>query len=200
MIEISEVIKDQILGNLVRAVQLLRDFEGLGEFVPEVRMNIAYALPNAKSPLDIAAIPGRITTYKGYLIVNNYPAFGASDHLARALLEAQRYNPSIRAVINFKYTEELYQWLEHYTRTAGLLIVRVDRSKEPPTASLEDGKSMPWKIQKAVELGQNTFPDIVGETEALGKEPLFKLFGQSATDVALKLIKIAKAWIKTHFS
>ena len=54
---------------------------------------------------------------------------------------------------------------------------------------------MPWKIRKAVELGENKVPDIVGETEAPGKEPLFKLFGKSATDVAGKLIKIANAWV-----
>ena len=75
----------------MRAVELLRNNEVLGEFVPEVRMNIAYSIPNAKTIHDVAAIPGRITTYKGFLLVNNYPAFGGSDHLARALIEVQKY-------------------------------------------------------------------------------------------------------------
>lgn len=196
MITISEELKDQILGNLVRAVELLRNCETLGEFVPEVRMNIAYTIPNAQTIEDIAAIPGRITTYKGILIVNNYPAFAASDHLARAILEAQKYDPSIRAAINFKFTHELCDWLETFAESEKLDIVCVDRSEEPSDASTLDGHSMPWKIRKAVELGQNKIPDIVGETEAPGKEPLFKLFGKSATDVAKKLIKIANAWVE----
>ena len=75
-------------------------------------------------------------------------------------------------------------------------MVCVDRAEEPPSASDIDGKSMPWKIQKAVELGNKKFPDIIGETEAPGKEPLFKLFGKSATDVAQKLIRIAQVWAK----
>ncbi|NVM52311.1 MAG: hypothetical protein HWN66_01325 [Candidatus Helarchaeota archaeon] len=195
VIVISKELKDQIIGNLVRAVGLLRDCEVLGEFVPEVRMNLAYSLPDAKSVDDVAAIPGRITTYKGLLIVNNYPAFGASDHLARAILEAQKYDPSIRAVINFKYTHELCTWLEDYSGIDDLIMVCVDRSEEPSNVSSVDGRSMPWKIQKAVELAQKKFPDLMGETEAPGKEPLFKLFGKSATDVINKLIRIANAWI-----
>ena len=195
VIGISEELKDQILGNLVRAVELLRECETLGEFVPEVRMNIAYSIPNAKTTDEIAAVPGRISTYKGILIVNNYPAFGASDHLARAILEAQKYDPSVRAVINFKYTHELCDWLETFAESEELDIVCVDRSEEPADACTLDGHSMPWKIRKAVELGENKIPDIVGETEAPGKEPLFKLFGKSAIDVANKLIKIANAWV-----
>ncbi len=195
VIRISDELKDQILGNLVRAVELLRTSDVLGEFVPEVRMNIAYSIPNAKIVKDVAAIPGRITTYKGILIVNNYPAFGGSDHLARALIEAQKYDPSIRAVINFKFTQELCEWLEDFSKIEDLNMVCVDRSEEPPEVSSRDGASMPWKIQKAIELGKKQVPDLIGESEAPGKEPLFKLFGKSATDVAMKLIKIANAWI-----
>ncbi|MHA1276176.1 MAG: thiamine-phosphate synthase family protein [Candidatus Helarchaeota archaeon] len=198
MIEISNDLKDRILGNLVRAIELLKESNEIAALVPEVRMNIAYSLPNAKNINDIAAIPGRISSYKGFLIVNNYPAFGGSDHLARALLEVQKFDPAIRAVVNFKFTHDFCSWLEAYVKQANLTMVCVDRSDEPPGASQIDGKSMPWKIQKAVELADNQVPDLVGETEAPGKEPLFKLFGKSATDVAQKLIKIAKAWNKEN--
>lgn len=197
---ILEEMQDAILGNLVRAVELLKQCEFLSELMPEVRMNIAYAIPKAKSINDVAAIPGRITAYKGVLMVPGYPAFGASDHLARAILEAQKYNPSqkhdpaIRAAINFKYTKELHKWLEAYCKKENLVLVCVDRTKEPSEVSTVDGKSMPWKIKKAVELAHDKVPDLMCETEALGKEPLFKIFGKSATEVANKLIKIAKAW------
>ena len=112
------------------------------------------------------------------------------------ILEAQKYDPAIRAVINFKFTHDLCDWLEQFSQTEDLNMVCVDRSEEPSEASKVDGQSMPWKIQKAVELSKNKFPDIIGETEAPGKEPLFKLFGKSAIDVAEKLIKIAKSWVR----
>ncbi len=195
MIEISDELKDQILGNLVRAVEMLKGSHEVGALVPEVRMNIAYSLPNPEENNDIAAIPGRISAYRGILIVNNYPAFGGSDHLARALLEVQKFNPAIRAVINFKFTHDLSNWLIEFAQREELTMVCVDRAEEPTDASKIDGKSMPWKIQKAIELANNRVPDLMGETEAPGKEPLFKLFGTSATDVAQKLIKIAKAWV-----
>lgn len=196
MIAISEELKDQILGNLVRAMELLLECKILADFMPEVRMNLAFCLPNPKSIDDIAAIPGRITAYKGQLLTNKYPAFGASDHLARALLEVQKIDPTIRAVINFKYTPELLKWLESYSKRENLTVVRVDRAAEPSEVRAIDGASMPWKIGKAVELARNRVPDLMCETEALGKEPLFKLFGKTATDVATKLIKIANAWVK----
>ncbi|HUX99354.1 MAG TPA: thiamine-phosphate synthase family protein [Candidatus Deferrimicrobium sp.] len=192
----TQELKEQILGNLVQAIEFLRECKGISELIPEVRMNIAYALPNAKSVADIAAIPGRITTYSGTIHVYSYPAFGASDHLARALLEVQKYDASIRAVINFKYTPEFYHWLQTYCQGEHLTMVLVDRAEEPHEASSIDGQSMPWKIKKGIGLAQNKVPDIIGENEALGKEPLFKLFGQSATDVAKKLVKIANAWIE----
>ncbi len=194
MIAISEETQDSILGNLVRAVEVLKQCASLSELMPEVRMNIAYAIPKAKSISDVAAIPGRITAYKGVLMVPGYPAFGASDHLARAILEAQKHDPAIRAVVNFKYTKELHKWLETYCKKENIVLICVDRTKEPSEVSAVDGKSMPWKIKKAVELAHNKVPDLMCETEALGKEPLFKIFGKSATEVANKLIKIANAW------
>lgn len=197
VIPISEEMKNQILGNLVWAVELLSGCPTIAELMPEVRMNIAFCLPSAKSLEEVAAIPGRITAYKKELIACRYPAFGASDHLARALLEVQKSDPSIRAVINFKYTHELYDWLESYAKKEKLTIVCVDRAEEPEEIKSIDGASMPWKIQKAIELADNNVPDITCETEAPGKEPLFKLFGRTATDVAKKLIRIANAWAKT---
>ena len=196
MITISENLKEQILGNLVHAMELLLGCQLLAEFMPEVRMNIAYCLPNPKSVDDVAAIPGRITAYKGQLLINRYPAFGASDHLARALIEVQKFNPAIRAVLNFKYTPELYTWLESYSKRENLTLVQVDRAAEPSEVRAIDGASMPWKIGKAVENARNRVPNLMCETEAPGKEPLFKLFGKTATEVATKLIKIANAWNK----
>ncbi len=198
MISISQELKDQIIGNLVRAIDLLQECKNLSEFIPEVRMNLAYCLPNAKSVEDVAAIPGRISTYKDQIIVSRYPAFGGSDHLARALIEAQKYDESIRSVINFKYTKQIRHFLEQYVKKENLSMVCVDRTEEPISASDIDGHSMPWKIKHAVELSQNEIPDIIGETESLGKEPLFKLFGKSAVDVAEKLIKIANAWAEKN--
>ena len=196
VIVISEALKEQILGNLVRAVELLLECPVIAEFMPEVRMNLAYCIHNPKSVEDVAAIPGRITAYKGQLLVNRYPAFGASDHLARALIEVQKFDPTIRAVLNFKYTPDLYKWLESYSKQEHLTLVRVDRAAEPSEVRAVDGASMPWKIGKAVENARNRVPDLMCETEAPGKEPLFKLFGKTATEVATKLIKIANAWNK----
>ena len=82
--------KDMVLGNLVRAANLLRDVPAFTRLIPEVRVNLAYALPGAAVPADVAAIEGRITAVRGLPYVSGLPEFGASDHMARLILEVRK--------------------------------------------------------------------------------------------------------------
>ncbi|MHA1269016.1 MAG: thiamine-phosphate synthase family protein [Candidatus Helarchaeota archaeon] len=183
--------KDLILGNLCSALFLLENDNVLYKFVPEVRINIVYALKNAKDPNEVAAIPGRITTINKKLFIPSYPQFGASDHMARAIIEIMQYDPLKRAGINFKYSKKFHDWAKSYCKKENLTFGIIDRSFEPSSVSIQDGKSMPWKIKKLFESSGNLIPDIFCETAALGKEPLFVITGTSAVNVAIKLKKIA---------
>ncbi|MFX0135206.1 MAG: thiamine-phosphate synthase family protein [Candidatus Hodarchaeota archaeon] len=183
--------KDLILGNLCRALDILKINHFIYRLIPEVRINFVYALANAKSPFDVAAIPGRITAIGDRLIFPSYPQFGASDHMARAMIEIMKFDPNKRAGINFKYTDELRDWIKDYCEKKGLIFGLIDRTKEPKEVSKIDGHSMPWKIKNLIENANNMVPDIFYENEAPGKEPLFVLIGKSAVDVAEKITKIA---------
>ena len=49
-----------ILGNLAQAIEMLHGCPDFASLVPEVRVNLTYALPGAKTPDEVAAIDGRM--------------------------------------------------------------------------------------------------------------------------------------------
>jgi len=188
--------KDKVLGNLTRALTILESCKELAELIPEVRINFVYALKNASSINDVAAIPGRITAFQNKIIISGYPRFGASSHMARAIIEIMKYDPSIRAGINLKYTEELKEFLKQFCEKEGLIFSWIDRSKEPKEIQLKEGLSIPWKIKEAIKNAGNKVPNVFYESAALGKEPLFVVLGKNAIEVANLVVKIAKEWKK----
>jgi predicted fused transcriptional regulator/phosphomethylpyrimidine kinase len=185
----NENERDLVLGNLVRAVHLLEACPEFASIVPEVRVNLAYALPGAASPSDVAAVEGRITKAGGRPRASGLPAFGASDHMARLLIETMRRDPKLRAGINFAWTEEL---LGHLKRT-GYAPVGIDRTREPDEVAGPDRASMPWKIGKLVETAGGV-PRLFFESAGMGKEPLFVMLGESAVAVAEEACRIARSF------
>ena len=186
--------KEEVLGKLVIALQKLSKIEDFDNLMPEVRINLAYSISNPQNSRDIAAIPGRITVVEGRPFFPSLPKFGASDHMARNIIEYMKYNDNIRAGLNFKYTKEMVDWLKTFSEKEGLTLSIVDRSKEPEEVRDVDGSSIPWKIKEAVKLASNKIPQIIVEGPASGKEPLILLTGEDPIKVVDLLIKIYNEW------
>ena len=53
--------RDVVLGNLVSAVNMLQTCPEFTLLIPEVRVNLAYALADAKTPQEVAAVLFRVT-------------------------------------------------------------------------------------------------------------------------------------------
>ena len=185
----NESDRDLVLGNLVRAVHLLEACPEFAAIVPEVRVNLAFALPDASGPSQVAAVEGRITRVGDRPRASGLPAFGASDHMARLLVETMRREPRLRAGINFAWTEEL---LAHLKAT-GHAPVGIDRTREPAEAADRDRASMPWKIETLVRAAGGV-PRLFFESAGLGKEPLFVLLGEDAVAVAEEACRIARSF------
>ncbi|MDO9579294.1 MAG: thiamine-phosphate synthase family protein [Bacteroidales bacterium] len=123
--------------------------------IPEVRVNLAYALPEAETSQDVAAVEGRITAVHGFPCASGMPTWGASDHLARRLLEVRKYDPKINAVINFKYNQEIIEVIQQYCSERSLLFGWLDRSQEPNEVIEHDGAFC--QLRSAVHLNQTRF-------------------------------------------
>ena len=186
---------ERILGNLAQAVNNLQGCREFSLLMPEVRVNVVHALPGARSGREVAAVDGRITVVRGYPCAAGSPAWGASDHMARLIIEARKYNPGINAGINFKCDNEIKKVVKKYARDNKLVFGWIDRTREPEDVAARDGSSMPWKIRQLVDQSKR-LPDIFYEGDGWGKEPLFVILGIDAVSVVGMAIEIARIYKK----
>lgn len=186
---------EAVLGNLLTAVNMLENCPEFALLVPEVRVNLAYALPGAKTRQGVVAVEGRITVVHGLPRASGLPVFGASDHMARLIIEVRQYNPAVNAGINFKCDKTIIQVVKDYCSEKGWLFGWIDRTREPAEVIASDGASMPWKIHELVtSFGE--VPPLFYEGEGWGKEPLFVAVGRDAVEVTTIAIELARRYSK----
>jgi len=161
----------------------------INKLIPEVGMNIAYALQYAVDQRDIVAVPGRIrSTPKGPKACS-CPDFGASQHLASYLLVAREYDPNIRVAINIKFSDEILGKLKEL----GLRISSYDRAKEPPEVKAKEGATIPWGTKQAIEACGGKVPDVIYHRGDVGKEPMIVILGEDIDEVVGILKKLASS-------
>lgn len=153
------------------------------EFVPEVGMNFAFALKNAKKLKDICAIDGRIIKSKNMLQTCGNIDFGVSKHVASIVLAAMSFDLKYRSALNIKFSENNLK----LCKNSGLKISNFRRKNEPKSV----GSTMEWGTKKASE-NINSIPDIIYDTGDIGKEPMIRVLGENPNDVISKLTKIIK--------
>lgn len=184
---------EMVLDNLARAVQILQNCSEFSLLMPEVRVNLVYALPGAKTSDEVVAIDGRITVVQGLPHASGMPQWGASDHMARLIIEVRKYDPAINAGINFKCDATVIDVVRKYCSEQGILFGWIDRTKEPAEVAEQDGTSMPWKI-KQLASDSDGIPRLFYEGDGWGKEPLFVALGNDAVEVAGIAIEIAQRY------
>jgi hydroxymethylpyrimidine/phosphomethylpyrimidine kinase len=182
---------DVILGKVARAAAIIENCQEFTCLMPEVRLNIVEALPGASNPLEVAAIDGRITVVRGYPRASGLPQMGASDHMARMIIEAARWDPEIRGGINFRCDSKVKTIVKEYCAQKEILWSVIDRNVEPQEIISTDGVSIPWKIRYLAEK-HGCLPRVFYENEALGKEPLFFILGNDVIEAVGIAIEIAK--------
>ncbi len=182
--------KYMVLEDMYRAIDIIeRNGELFSRYIPEVQTNIAMAISSryARDINDVAAVKGRIVRYGNTVKAVGPVEFGASRHVARAVLTAMSIDPGIRAAMVLKYDERIIE----AARELGYTVAFVDRRGEPQEIRGIEGASIPWIVKKASEaLGR--VPDIVYDHGDMGREPVVRVFGSSATEVVMKVMKILK--------
>jgi hydroxymethylpyrimidine/phosphomethylpyrimidine kinase len=174
--------------NVMKVVEAIEGDERISQLIPEVRMNIGEAIPNAKSFEDVCAVDGRIT------VVNEKPRaagqvkFGASRHIANIILSTMSFNEEVRAAANIKYNDEILE----ACRKAGFKIAEFSRREEPEEIKSVEGGTLKWGVKRAIEsLGE--IPDIIYDRGDIGKEAMIRIIGRNAEEVFNKIMKIIEA-------
>jgi hydroxymethylpyrimidine/phosphomethylpyrimidine kinase len=184
----------EMYGKMSIALDQIEQCNEFASLIPEVRSNLVYARKDARTREDVLAIDGRITVVSHLPHAAGKPRFGASSHMARLIIEIQKYDPSIRAGIDFVNTPDLTQWLAEYCKKNDWTFSVIDRRNEPEDIKQEEGASMPWKVQEAVRAAGGKTPGIFYETGAIGKEPVSVLVGKDPLEVADRICTIARLY------
>ena len=190
----SELIEINMRGQIALALELLEGCEEFAGLVPEVRTNLVYARPHARSRADVLGIDGRITVVNGLPHAAGKPKFGASSHMARLLVELGKVDSAVRAGVNFANNPSLTKWLEAYCKMRGWVFSVIDRTQEPEEVKDVEGASMPWKVTQAIDTAGGQVPKVFYETGAIGKEPVSVLVGQDPIEVAEQVCEIARRY------
>ena len=179
------------LGSAVRLLEGCPEFAAL---VPEVRVNFVFAPPGATGPKDALGVDGRITVVGGKPKASGPVRPGVSDHMARLIFEARRYDDSISAGLNFRWNEAIHEFVGEWCREQGLELGLIDRTDEPKELIGRDRGSMPWKIKRLVDSCSGRVPPVFYENRGWGKEPLFVIVGDDPVPLAERACAIARGY------
>ena len=171
----------RVMKDVQAAVSMLEKCRGFSALIPEVGTNIGMALPNATSTEDIAAVHGRIVRVNGAKVVGNVD-FGASRHVARVTLAAMKFDENVRSAMNIRCSPAILS----ACKKSGFAIASFDRDDEP-----KDVSTMEWGVKEAIQKSGRV-PDVIYDMGAVGKEPMIRLLGKSATEVVEKAVRIVQ--------
>ena len=180
-----------LYGLMYIALDMLENCPEFAPLIPEVRTNLVFAKSDAKSPMDVLAIEGRITVVDAKPKATGRIKFGASDHMARFIIEVRKTDPNIRAGINLRGTPDIVPFLRNYAEKHDYKYGFIDRSLEPEEMKREEIPSMPWKVSQAIKTAGGV-PRIAWEFNGLGKEDVSVILGSDPVDVVIEACKIAK--------
>jgi hydroxymethylpyrimidine/phosphomethylpyrimidine kinase len=180
--------REAVLQDLRKALDLLTRHP-LGSLIPEVRSNLAYALPGAMDYREAAGVPGRITQVGDQVLVSREPAFGVTRHIARVVLAAMQHDPGFRSAMNIRHSAAILDTC----KKLGLSMASFDRRDETKEVKEREGSSLEWGTQEALK-GLDTIPDLVFDDGDVGKEPMIRVLGKDPLEVVEKVIRIGKAY------
>jgi hydroxymethylpyrimidine/phosphomethylpyrimidine kinase len=181
-----------VVAALEAAVRLIEASPEFCRLIPEVRVNFVNSLAAPATPADVAAVDGRITAVGGLPKASGPVRFGASDHMARLVIELSRRDPTIRSGLDFRWHERILPVVESYCRERGLALGVIDRTDEPRELIGRDGASIPWKVERLIAASGGSIPPVFYESRGWGKEPLFFTVGPEPAELAVRVVEIAR--------
>jgi hydroxymethylpyrimidine kinase / phosphomethylpyrimidine kinase / thiamine-phosphate diphosphorylase len=173
------------LVELQDSVQQVSTLDGFYRLIPETQTNFVYALPDAVKISDVAGVRGRIVKIVDTASVTSYIGFGASRHVASAVIAYMSVNPIVRSAINIRFDERIVKVCKSLFSVSSY-----DRIKEPRKINREEGSSVRWGTLLA--LSKNHMADVIYHRGDIGKEPMITLFGKNPTEVVTKIKAILK--------
>jgi hydroxymethylpyrimidine/phosphomethylpyrimidine kinase len=158
------------------------------DLIPERGSNLAMAISRAKKVADVAAVKGRIVKVGGTISPVGCVAFGASRTMARVVLNALRYDPTLKSAMNVRRSDEVIDACQELN----LISDGFDRADELGRAI--EGLETKRAIENSIRRGAG-IPDVIFGLSSAAREPMAYILGHSAQHVAEKVAKISSTII-----
>ncbi|MGQ0377404.1 MAG: bifunctional hydroxymethylpyrimidine kinase/phosphomethylpyrimidine kinase [Nitrososphaerota archaeon] len=184
-ISITNFKKPELEKSLGDSILDFKNLKNIYSLIPECQTNFVYSKIHPKSIRDILGISGRIVRIGKSVNVAGNLEYGASRHVASAILAVTKKFPSIRAALNLKYDSKIIKKF----RDRDLIVLSYNRTKEPSYIKRKENASVLWGIENAIKKS-NTPPDIIFHKGDFGKEPMIIVFGESPSKVIKKISNI----------
>jgi hydroxymethylpyrimidine/phosphomethylpyrimidine kinase len=181
----KDAMKLRVIEDLQKAVEEISKLSRFHLLIPETQTNFAYALPDASSISDVAGVRGRIVKIGNSAVPASYIEFGASKHVASAVLSYMTHQPSVRAAINIRHDERLVRLCKTTFETSSY-----DRTEEPAKIKRKEGATVSWGTGAA--LARNPRAEVIYHEGDIGKEPMINVFGRTPSEVVGKIKRILK--------
>ncbi|HEX2556918.1 MAG TPA: thiamine-phosphate synthase family protein, partial [Nitrososphaera sp.] len=139
-----------------------------------------YALPDATEISDVAGVLGRIVRIGNTASPASYIEFGASRHVASAVIAYMSINPVFRSAINIRLDDRLVKICKSLFQVASY-----DRSREPKSTKRKEGSSVSWGTRYA--LARNPRAEVIYHAGDIGKEPMITIFGKNPAGIIDKI-------------
>ena len=179
----SSAFKFRVIDELSIAIKELESLSGVGKLIPETQSNFVYAIPNATSIKEVAGIKGRIVRIDRKVKASSCIEFGASQHIASAVLSYMTIDPLMRSGFNIKYDKKIIKLLESFMKVS-----EYDRRLEPQKIKTKEGYTIQWGIKKAIL--KNKWVRGIYHKGDIGKEPMVIMFGHHPGEIIEYLKKI----------
>ncbi len=171
------------LNHMKIAINILKQQEGMDKLVPEVMMNLVYAIKDAKSTQDVVAIPGRIVKIKNKVKPSATPAFGGSEHMSKLVIQIMNYYSNARAMICIDANERVLDAIKKLK----LNLLMGEDDKNATEEQIISNCLLKTKV---------SLPFAILVPEGPGRESLIYIIDSLPEKVSELAIKIAKELIK----
>ncbi|MDQ4074109.1 MAG: bifunctional hydroxymethylpyrimidine kinase/phosphomethylpyrimidine kinase [Thermoproteota archaeon] len=170
----------RILSLLQKTVRKLEKLKHLYLLIPETKTNFVFCIENPANSMDVAGVLGRISNVGKAIRTPNVVEFGSSHHLSNAIIEANRFNVSLRSVINIKNNKRILDICKRNFSCS-----YYNRKDEPLGDRLKEGSTIKWGISSAFRKAPEA--EVVFHDGDYGKEPMILIYGNDPQDVYNKV-------------
>ncbi len=149
--------------------------------IPDTGLAFGFALRGSRDETGVAAVTGGIRQ-------NRLGAceFSADPAIARIIVTAIKFDPSIRSAAVVRCTPELYRVAENLF----FEVCTFDPAREPPGIS-----SMDWGVASCCRDG---VPEVIASRSAVEKSALLRFLGANPEDVVTNIVKLSNRLISSE--